>query len=159
MKTKLSWLPTVWHTPSQPLAGLTRSITQLHFAFQDENYLVSPRPGRLEGRTPSPDRRCQLTRRGRGEEFRVAELPGKACGSLCVGTGLPFPRWETSLSADAGGLCKDAARRSRRTLLPGVGLLSTASVGASGPGCLSPGLWHWEAPGFPFPLGERISVQ
>lgn len=79
--------------------GDRRWITQLHFAFQDENYLVSPKPGRLEGRTPSPDRRCQLTRRGRGEEFRVAELPGNACGSLCVEPAFlfragrrPFPR-------------------------------------------------------------------
>lgn len=35
--------------------GDRRWITQLHFAFQDENYLVRPKLGRREGWTPAPE--------------------------------------------------------------------------------------------------------
>uniref|UniRef100_A0A8C9M943 non-specific serine/threonine protein kinase n=1 Tax=Panthera tigris altaica TaxID=74533 RepID=A0A8C9M943_PANTA len=40
--------------------GDRRWITELHFAFQDENYLVSPGPGRLESWTPTPRARFYL---------------------------------------------------------------------------------------------------
>lgn len=35
--------------------GDRRWITELHFAFQDENYLVSPRPGRTMETDPDPE--------------------------------------------------------------------------------------------------------
>lgn len=60
--------------------GDRRWITQLHFAFQDENYLVSP--GRCpEGRTSTP--RLAANEGGQGADLGGGELPRNSSG-VCV---------------------------------------------------------------------------
>lgn len=70
--------------------GDPRWITQLHFAFQDENYLVSP------GRVTAG---CQSRRRG-GERFGAGSAGGR--------NGLPSPGWRmlptVRSQADLGAL-------------------------------------------------------
>lgn len=73
--------------------GDRRWITELHFAFQDENYLVSPGLGRLESWTPTLRLAVNETGSGRGSA-RHEELPLGV-----VGTGLPCPGGEMSLTA------------------------------------------------------------
>lgn len=47
--------------------GDRRWITELHFAFQDENYLVSPRPWRTRETDSDPE--AVSERRGVREKF------------------------------------------------------------------------------------------
>lgn len=62
--------------------GDRRWITELHFAFQDENYLVSPRPG-TGRRTLTP--RLSVNVAGSGRSSRLGELPRN--GSSVSGCG------------------------------------------------------------------------
>lgn len=59
--------------------GDRRWITELHFAFQDENYLVSPRPGGHGEMDPDPEAVSERGA-GSGRSSRLGELPRNGSG-------------------------------------------------------------------------------
>ena len=109
--------------------GDRRWITELHFAFQDENYLVSLRPGGTRETDLVLTLSVRLTVNqadsGRGSS-RLWELPPNGCGCLWVWWELVFLSWDGRCPllffswTDSGGSCKDATVGGE-DLLPGLG--------------------------------------